>query len=263
MLLATIAAAPAAASCPTSGDAPLAVAAVTDGATFALADGSSVALAGVDPPRRPLDLAADAPWPIGEAARGSLAGALAQGPVTAAWASSAPDRYGRRRGYVFAGGQSVETMLLAAGLAEARWRPGEEACFASFAAVEDQAIAAGRGIWALPAFRPLAANDPSLAAENGLYRLVEGRVDSVGYGSRMIFLDFGRDFRRDFTVMVPQAVAAEMAAAGQPADTLVGRFVRVRGVIEETGGAAVRLNDAAELEVVDANHGADLPSATR
>jgi hypothetical protein len=67
----------------------------------------------------------------------------------------------------------------------------------------------------------------------------------------MIFLDFGRNFRRDFTVMVPQEVADTMAAAGTVPDALVGRRVRVRGVIEESGGPAIRLNDAAEIEVID------------
>ena len=49
------------------------------------------------------------------------------------------------------------------------------------------------------------ADDPSLLMRNGLYDLVEGRVVSVGYGSRMVFLDFGRNFRTDFTVMVPKS----------------------------------------------------------
>ena len=265
LVLITVAApAGAVALCPAAGDVSATVASVHDGATFALADGTVVALAGIDPPRRPLGLAADAPWPIGDVARQGLATALAKGAVTLAWSGAAMDRYGRRRAYVFAGGESVAMALLRQGLAQVRWREGEADCFGAFVAVEDPAIEAGLGLWSLPEFRPMAANDPSLAAENGLYRLVEGRVESIGDGSRMTFLDFGRNFRRDFTVMVPQAVAAEMAGAGQPADTLAGRFVRVRGVIEENGGPAVRLNDAAELEVIDdGHHGAVLPPATR
>jgi hypothetical protein len=67
----------------------------------------------------------------------------------------------------------------------------------------------------------------------------------------MIFLDFGRNFRQDFTVMLTPPVAEGLAAAGLPADGLAGKRLLVRGVIEDSGGPAIRLNDPAELEVLD------------
>jgi hypothetical protein len=67
----------------------------------------------------------------------------------------------------------------------------------------------------------------------------------------MIFLDFGRNIRRDFTVLVTPPVAEGLAAAGLPAESLANRRVRVRGVIEESGGPAIRLNDPAEIELID------------
>jgi hypothetical protein len=67
----------------------------------------------------------------------------------------------------------------------------------------------------------------------------------------MTFLDFGRNFRRDFTVMVPQEVAGDLAASGLALDALVGKRVRVRAVIEESGGPAVVLDDAKALVVID------------
>jgi hypothetical protein len=67
----------------------------------------------------------------------------------------------------------------------------------------------------------------------------------------MIFLDFGRNVRSDFTAMLPPAVAEQLAVAGVAVDALAGRRVRVRGVIEESGGPAIRLNDIAELELID------------
>ena len=67
----------------------------------------------------------------------------------------------------------------------------------------------------------------------------------------MIFLDFGRDYRRDFTVMVSPQVAKGLTAVGVSVDGLAGRRVRVRGVIEERSGPTIRLNNAAEIEVTD------------
>ena len=162
------------------------------------------------------------------------------------------DRYGRRHAYVFlADGRSLQIVLLAGGLARARWLPDESGCFPVFLAAEEGARAAHRGLWADPEFAPRRADDPSLLGRNGLYDLVEGRVVSVGHGSRMIFLDFGRNFRRDFTVMVPLPVAEALVSAGRPADGFASRRVRVRGVIEEKSGPAIRLNDPAEIEFMD------------
>jgi hypothetical protein len=78
-----------------------------------------------------------------------------------------------------------------------------------------------------------------------------GRVVSVGLGNRLDFLNFGRNWRRDFTVMVGAPVSARMAEGGLPISALSGRHVLVRGVIEESGGPAMRLSDPSEIEILD------------
>jgi hypothetical protein len=148
-------------------------------------------------------------------------------------------------------GGSLQAALAAEGLVRARSFPDENGCFPAFLASETGARAAGRGLWGDAEYAVRAADDPSLPARNGLYDLVEGRVVSVGHGSRMIFLDFSRNFRQDFTVLVPPPVAEALVAAGHPADGFAKRRVRVRGVIEESGGPAIRLNDPTEIEFMD------------
>ncbi len=147
--------------------------------------------------------------------------------------------------------------MVAEGLARARWLPGEAVCFQSFLSREQAARQASLGLWGRPETAVLAADDPSLVRKTGLYELVEGRLASVGHGAPMLFLDFGRDYRRDFTVMAPPQVAQGLTAAGISVDGLVGKRLRVRGVIEDSSGAAIRLNDAAEIEVIDDEDGPD------
>ena len=69
----------------------------------------------------------------------------------------------------------------------------------------------------------------------------------------MIFVDFGRDFRHDFTVLIPMDLADRLVASGLDPDGLIGRRIRVRGVIEDAGGPAVRIHDPDEIEVLDEN----------
>ncbi|MEJ0013898.1 MAG: thermonuclease family protein [Bauldia sp.] len=241
-----------AAECPAAGSDTAVVAEVIDGATLRLADGAEIRLAGIEAPARPLALAAGAAWSAGEAARAALAQLAAGKSVALAEAGDAPDRYGRAHAYAFlADGRALAEALIGEGYARARWFPNENGCFPAFLAAEKAARQAKRGLWGQPEYATLEANDPSLGTRNGLYHLVEGRVVSVGHGSRMIFLDFGHDIRRDFTVMVSPAVGEALAAAGRPVDGFAERRVRVRGVIEESNGPAIRLNDPAEIELLD------------
>ena len=131
----------------------------------------------------------------------------------------------------------------------ARWR---RACLrARAAAFEASARRARAGLWTDSKIVAKATDESSLLAKSGLYGLVEGRVVSVGYGSRMVFLDFGRSFRTDFTVMVPMTLVPRLVEAGITVESLAGRAIRVRGVIEETGGPAIRLTDPLALELLD------------
>jgi hypothetical protein len=67
----------------------------------------------------------------------------------------------------------------------------------------------------------------------------------------MVFLDFGRSFRTDFTVMVPKTLEPGLVEAGIAVESLAGRVIRVRGVIEDSGGPAIRLTEPLALELLD------------
>jgi len=227
------------------------VAEVIDGETVRLEDGRIARLAGIDAPRRPLELPDDEPWPWADEALAGLAGLVAGRAVGIVPAADAPDRHGRWRVNLYGEDGWLQSALVRAGLARVHWLPGDPRCIFALLETEKAARAAGRGIWAGPDYAVRRAGDPSLLGRDGLYELVQGRVASVGHGGYMVFLDFGRDYRRDFTIMVSPRVADGLASAGLPVDSLKGRRVRVRGMIEASGGPAIRVNDPAEIELLD------------
>jgi micrococcal nuclease len=230
---------------PVAGPA-VAVADAVDGDTLKLADGRTIHVAGIESVKAGADPAVAA---LAAAARAELrrlvGDAVAVRPMSAVVSR---DRWGRVHGDVEAQGGSVAAAVVAAGLARVRLFPGEKPCVINLLAAESAARAAGRGLWALPQFAVRAPDDPSLPSRTGLYELVEGRVASVGQGKSMVFLDFGEDYRRDFTVMVPVALAEQLPLATR---ALKGRRIRVRGVIEARGGPAIRLRSLDELELLD------------
>ncbi len=227
------------------------VAVVLDGDTVRLEDGRVMKLGGIEAPRPPLSLPSGESWPPSAAAKEALERLVVGREVAMTLAPAVPDRYGRWRVNVFAGGEWVQARLVAAGWARVHWYPTDSTCVFSLLEQEQAAREAKMGLWRNETYSILNASDASLGRRNGLYELVQGRIRSVGHGRTMTFLDFGDDYRRDFTIMVPPKVAKRLEQAGLPVDGLKGRRIRVRGVIEESGGPAIRLSDPAEIEVLD------------
>ncbi|MEX0853345.1 MAG: thermonuclease family protein [Bauldia sp.] len=228
------------------------IAEAIDGATIGLADGGLVRLAGIEAPERPLGMPESRSWPLALVARQGLERLAVGKDAVVDQIGSGPDRHGRMHANVYLGEtrQWLQSTLVVAGLARVHWLPGDPPCIAALLDAEEAARARGLGIWSSPDYAVRQANDPSLLARKGLYELVEGRVTSIGHGTSMIFVDFGREYRSDFTIMVSLRVAGRLSEGGISIDGLKGRRVRVRGVIEESGGPAIRLNDPVEIEVL-------------
>lgn len=220
---------------------------VRDGGTLALESGLLVRLSGIE-----LLVAPGAPEkePLAAPARARLEALANQQEVH--FVQGVGDRHGRVPSAVYlSDGRLVQAMLVEEGWARVHGLPDEAICLEALLAAERAARIARRGLWAGHEYAIWNADDPSLIGRNGLYELVEGRVISVGRGSRMVFLNFGRDWKRDFTVMLLPEIAEKLAASGTPVESLAMRRVRVRGLIEESGGPAIRLADAGGLELLD------------
>ncbi len=215
---------PAVDPCGPAGGASVAVADAIDGDTLLLADGRKVHVAGVEAVKVAAGDASTAA--LAEEAKREAARLAGEGMVSVSPAPAAPDRYGRLHAAVrLADGRSLAVMLVTAGFARVRLFPNEKPCLANLLAAEAEARAANKGLWALPAFAVRRADDPSLQAQTGLYELVEGRVAAVGHGKYMVFLDFGRDYRRDFSIMVPQARLASCRCRRMPLRAGASGFV--------------------------------------
>lgn len=235
----------------TPGKAPTEqVASVIDGGALKLADGRTVTIAGIDAPLPPI-AAPDRPTALSSAASEALARAVGSGTVKVAVIGDKPDRYGRWRANVFtAEGKSIAADLVTQGYARVHRETGDPQCVLALLDVERQARIEARGMWSDAQYKIRSALDPSLGDETGLYELVAGQVLSIGHGDVVIFVNFGRDYSHDFTVTMTPAVAKSLAAAGIDVDQLAGKRVVVRGMIEASGGPAIRIGEATDIEVL-------------
>jgi len=237
-------------ACPPVATETGTVAEVVDGDTLVLADGRVLRLAGVEAPKAYLARSGAGVADVAEAARRALE-RLAAGKDVAFRPVQPPiDRHGRIPAEVTVAGTWLQQSLVSQGLARVRPFADDDSCLDALRALERSARGSRRGLWQEPEFSVISAYDPSLIERKGLYVVVEGRVVSVGHGDRIDFLNFGHVWRRDFTVLVGSAASRQLAESGRSTDAMVGKWVRVRGIIEESGGPAIRLNDPGEIEIL-------------
>ncbi len=213
------------------------VIAVRDGRTLALADGRTLRLAGIE---------------VTAASRAALQRLAAGKTLTLGKIGPARDRYGRVVALAYADGaaRSLQEALLAAGQARVGAHVGDVACARVLLAAERAARAASRGLWADPRFLPLKAADIGrLRAEKGRFALVEGKVLSVHATSGTIYLNFGRRWTRDFSVIILRRQRRLFVAAGIDPMRLRGRDLRVRGVIEMRRGPVIEAEAPEQIEL--------------
>lgn len=240
---------PAAASCPTPTE-PALIAEVIAGDSVRLADGRLLSLAGVEVPRQlgRAAIAADAPHEA--EARVALAVLLAETAPTLTLLGPA-DRRGALPGRLAVAGRDVAESLVTAGHLRVRPSPAAKPCLPGLFAAEATARATRAGLWASEEFHLRAGDDTDLPRLADSYAVVEGRVVSTGRAGSRRYIDFGRNHRTDFTVVIDARRSAAFAAAGFDLDRLRGRTIRVRGWLTAYNGAEMTLETPEEMEWAD------------
>lgn len=155
------------------------------------------------------------------------------------------DRHGRRLAHVFSGSLWLQRELVARGLAVVAPPLVSRDRALALLRLERQARLSEPGLWAV---RPEVQSVSADRAETVLDRfaIVQGRVLSVARGFRSNFVNFGDDWREDFTIYLKRG---RISRAFPPA-LLEGQRVRVRGWVFYSNGPAIDLADPLYLEVL-------------
>jgi endonuclease YncB( thermonuclease family) len=229
-----------------------AVARVVDGETLALDDGTEVRLIGALSPR-PIEAAADVSfWPPEREAMAELGRLVLGRSVELAFAGRRTDRYGRLLAHVFVRSGTarvwVQEHMLRTGHARAYSLPDNVGCMDELMAHERVAREARRGLWDHAAYqiRP-AERTRELLRWRSSFQLVEGRVVRVASVRGQVFLNFGENWREDFTA----SVRRRLPSSNLDFKTLEGRLVRIRGWIERRAGPAIDIHHASQIEIVE------------
>lgn len=235
------------------GDTLVAEMTATEAATPAEAAMGSkipIRLVGIQAPKLPLGRPDFDPWPLGEEAKAALSGLALGQTLRLAFGGAKLDRHGRLLAHLYApDGTWIQGEMLSRGMARVYTFADNRALAADMYARERDARAAKRGIWAA---RFYAVRTPDeLEKLTGTFQLVEGRVARAAVVRSRGYLNFGEDWKTDFTVEIPPSAQNLFRRAGFDVGALSGKRVRVRGWVDSFHGPMIEANHPEQIEVLE------------
>jgi endonuclease YncB( thermonuclease family) len=225
---------------------------IVDGDTLALEDGREVRLVGIQAPKLPLGRKGFVAWPLADEAKAALAELTMGRPVALFFGGRRGDRHGRTLAHLRdAAGRWVQGEMLSRGLARVYSFFDNRALIAEMLTKERRARRARRGIWADPFY---AVRAPGEAGRHiGGFEIVEGAVLAAEVKGRRAYLNFGPDWKSDFTVTLDAKALRRFAESGIDPVAYEGRRVRVRGWLKSYNGPMIEVSHPEQIE--EANQG--------
>lgn len=194
--------------------------------------------------------------PVPDRTEAFLTDLLSSPQVDVEFVNETRDRYQRRLGTIWleADGERTDlhTLLLAEGLARLYPYPDAIDHLASWRVAENGARIRGAGIWGETQFRVRDVDPDVLIQDVGTIQVVEGRVtDAAVLGNGRAYLNFGSDYRTDFTIRIDAELAEDFTARWGDLAALEQRRIRVRGVIRDENGPMIIPPNPDRMEVLE------------
>ncbi len=223
---------------------------IIDGDTLVLEDGRAVRLVGIQAPKLPLGRPNFPTWPLAEAAKAALGGLALGHRLRLFYGGAELDRYGRALAHlVDEAGTWIQGAMIERGMARAYSFADNRALVPELLRLEAAARDAGRGIWALDWYRVRSPEET--VADIDSFQLVEGRVAAVAERRAHSYLNFGPDWRTDFTLAADARARRLCETSGLPLAGLEGRRIRARGWVESFNGPMIELTHPEQIEVLE------------
>lgn len=224
------------------------VADIIDGDTIRLETGAELRLTGIQAPKLPLGRKGFRAWPLARDAKAALAAVIGENKLRLDYTGRRHDRWGRLLAHGYAGNTWIQREMLLRGLARVYTFSDNRAHAAALYAAERKARSAGRGIWALNWYRIRTAE--TAGSDIGTFQLVEGKVVNAAIVRGRAYLNFGADWRTDFTVSVSPRYMKLFRAARVDIMSLRDRRLRVRGWLVRRNGAMISVTHPEQIEIL-------------
>lgn len=143
----------------------------------------------------------------------------------------------------------VQGLLISLGLARVRTEKTNPEMSDEMYALEVRSRQDNSGLWAIDAYK---VRSPEKAGPLiGSFAIVEGKILSVAMKKNSVYLNFGENWKKDFTVIIPSDVKRSLAKRKlYPLDWNGGK-VRVRGWVSSLNGPSIEIDHPEALEMIE------------
>ncbi|PCK00304.1 MAG: hypothetical protein COA45_00535 [Zetaproteobacteria bacterium] len=142
----------------------------------------------------------------------------------------------------------VQGLLLSLGVARVRTTPYNPEMAKQMLRLENTARQAKSGMWNIEEHAVLS---PKEAAKHiGSYQIVEGTVNSVSMRKNKLYLNFGQNWRDDFTIAISAFNLKKFTKQKLNPQQWNGKHLRVRGWIESYNGPYIDIDHPERFEAL-------------
>lgn len=214
-----------------------------------LMDSTQIRLVGIQAPKLALGRKGFKAWPLAKEARDAL-GHLIGGETVQVFVGTAPqDRHGRLLAHlVRKDGLWVQGTMLREGWARTYSFRDNRLKVPEMLAIEAEARNHRRGLWAHPNYAIRMPEETDSLINR--FELVEGTVLETATIRGRTYLNFGANWRDDFTILVRRPAFRLFDKHGMDLLSLKGQRVRVRGWLERWNGPLIEVDHPEQLELL-------------
>jgi len=219
---------------------------IVDGDTVLLENNVEVRLVGLQAPKISLGRKNFKEWPLGFESKEILSQLTLGKEVSLYYGGRKMDRYGRALAHLFLNdGTWVQGEMLKQGFARVYSFADNRSVVDEMLEQEYQARLNNSGIWALD-FYKIKPQEISGKHTNS-FQVVSGRILDVAEVRSNTYLNFGDDYRNDFTIVVPNRVKKMFEKQDIKLANLEGKNIFVRGWLKYYNGPSIDLTHPEQL----------------
>lgn len=226
------------------------VASVVDGDTIRLESGTQIRLTGIQAPKLPLGRRGFKAWPLSQESKAALERLTLNRRVSLLYDGRRINRHGRLLAHLYNDKERwVQGEIISRGMARVYSFHDNRSRTADLLMLERKARAARRGIWRHRYYRILKSDEtPGFI---GTFQLVEGRVISAAVVRGRGYLNFGENWRTDFTISISPRSRRSFKRAGMKIKSYEGQNLRVRGWLKSFNGPMIEATHPEQIEVLE------------
>ncbi len=142
----------------------------------------------------------------------------------------------------------IQGTLISLGLAQVGTGQRNPEMAAQMYALEAAARAEKLGIWESDTYKIITPEDTPDHLKT--IQIVEGHVESVARRNSRTYINFGKDWRTDFTVSIKSGDKRLFSKAGINPMDWGGQTIRVRGWLDEYNGPYIQISHPEAVEVI-------------